>query len=215
MKRIKRWTASIVSGFDSVINQVENHESVVNGSLRELHEHAARAKVKLGRLKGELASMKSKSTELEQAREKWTQRALSLRDADKKKALECLRRRRRVETEIERISQELPRHEALVANIENDVSKLEARIDDIRRKKLSFSSRASRAKAMEVIRDHDLDHSNCVDDVFERWEIKLTESEIGANLGVGSDSLEDEFLKEEEEAELERQLEALDDTEKR
>lgn len=211
MNRIKRWTTSIVSSFDSVINKVENHESVVNSSIRELHEVAARAKVKLGRLKSEVASMKNKAVELETAKERWNERAIALRDSDKPKALECLRRRKRVEAELHRLNAEIPQHESLVSSIDHDVSKLETRIAELRRKKLAFSSRASRAKAVELTSGNDSVLSEEVDDIFERWEIKLTESEIGNS--IHTDSLESEFLREEELSDLEHELDLLADLE--
>lgn len=207
MKRIKRWTASLVSGFDTVINQVENHESVIASSIRELQEAAARTKVKLNRLKRDESTMTKKVADLERTSGLWNERALKLRDSDKPKAIECLRRRKRVDAEIERLRDELPKHASLVNRIGQDVTRLQERIDELKRKKRTFSTRASRAKAIELSKIEDLDTDSDLEAVFDRWEVKLTESELCAHVAI--DSLEEEFCREEEQADLELELERL------
>ena len=207
MKKLKHWTACIVSGFDSVISQVENHESVVSSSIRELQEAAVRARVNVNRLKRDIEGMRSRQSELARASERWTERAQKLRDSDQSKALECLRRRKQVEAEIERLSQDIPRHAALAQQIESDVSKIEGRIEELKLKKRAFSSRASRAKAFELSDRTDAGSADNLEDVFDRWEIKLARSEIGAR--VGCDTLEDEFTRAEEDAALQAELDSL------
>lgn len=207
MNRIKRWTTSIVSSFENVINQVENHESVVASSIRELQEAAARAKVKLARLQREVASMRSRETELLRSSAAWAERALQFRDSDKPKAIECLRRRKRAEADLALLRLDIPQHADLAERIEADVSKIQARIDELRRKKVAFSSRASRAKAAELASISQIENGAELEDIFERWEIKLAESEIVAH--VANDPLEDSFLRAEDAAALELELEQL------
>lgn len=208
MRKLKFWTASIASGFDSVISKVENHESVVTSSIQELQTAAAHAKVKVNRLKQEIQKMRNKLSELQQSRERWNERALSLRDTDKKKAIECLRRRKNVEAEIAHLENEIPTHTTLADNIEADVRKLQTKIDDLKLRKRSFSTRASRAQAMKVCGDQSGISGEDLEDTFERWELKLAETEISSH--VTSDSLADEFDKEEEFADLEQELALLE-----
>lgn len=212
MKKLKYWTASIVSGFDSVISKVENHESVVANSIQELQTAAAHAKVKLGRLQQDIKRMQSKLLDLKQSRERWNERALSLRDSDKSKAIECLRRRKSVESEIAHLENELPSHTTLADTIEADVRKLQSKIDDLKLRKRAFSTRASRAQAMKVCGQTTGIAGDDLEDTFERWELKLAETEISSH--VSTDSLEDEFAREEEFAELEEELALLDKAEK-
>ncbi len=208
MKKLKYWTASIVSGFDSVISKVENHESVVTSSIQELQTAAAHAKVKLGRLKQEIQRMESKRDQLQQSRERWNERAVALRETDKSKAIECLRRRKNVESEIAHLENEIPNHTSLANNIEADVRKLQTKIDDLKLRKRAFSTRASRAQAMKICGNYSAEAGEELEDTFERWEMKLAETEISSQ--VSSDSLEDEFLREEEYADLEQELELLE-----
>ncbi len=208
MKKLKFWTASIVSGFDSVISKVENHESVVESSIHELQTAAAHAKVKLNRLRQEIQRMNNKLGELKQSRERWNERAISLKDTDKNKAIECLRRRKNVESEIAHLENEIPTHRNLADNIEADVRKLQTKIDDLKLRKRSFSTRASRAQAMKICGKNTGISGEEIEDTFERWELKLAETEISSS--VGCDSLEDEFSREEEFAELEQELALLE-----
>ncbi|MBD5778146.1 PspA/IM30 family protein [Pelagicoccus sp. NFK12] len=208
MRKLKIWTASIVSGFDSVISKVENHESLVASSIQELQTAAAHATVKLGRLKQEIRRMKDKRCQLEQSRERWKERALALRESDKAKAIECLRRGKSVESEIAQLEKEIPSHNQLADSIEADLRKLQNKIDELKLRKRAFSTRASRAKAMKICQDYSATSGEQLEDTFERWELKLAESEIASS--ACTDSLEDEFLREEEFAALEEELEQLE-----
>lgn len=208
MKKLKLWTASIVSGFDTVISKVENHESVVTSSIQELQEAAAHSKVKLNRLKQEIQRMRSKLTELKQNRERWNERALSLRETDKNKAVECLRHRKRVEAEISHLENEIPTHANLANTIESDLRKLQNKIDDLKLRKRAFSTRASRAQAMKICGNTEGISGEQLEDTFERWEMKLAETEISSDISI--DTLEDEFIREEERSALLLELEGLE-----
>lgn len=43
MNVFKRWTTSIASSFDYVINQVENHDALVTAAIREMQSSGAKA----------------------------------------------------------------------------------------------------------------------------------------------------------------------------
>lgn len=208
MKKIKRWSTCLISGFDSVISKVENHEAVVDNSIRDLQKAAAAAMVKLNRLRGEISSMRSKVAALKANNERWSHRALQLRDSDKEKAIECLRRRKRGEADIARLESDIPEHEAIANQIAADLSRFETRISELKLKKRSFSSRASRAKALQICEATNSEaESEDLNDVFDRWEMKLATAEIGSN--YHSDSLEEEFLRDEENDALAAELESL------
>lgn len=207
MRKLKIWTASIASGFDSVISKVENHESVVECSIQELQKAAAHAKVKLAHLRRELDRMRLKLQQLEQKKERWSERALSLRDSDKPKALECLRRMKRCQAEIEQLQQEIPRHSQTADSIGADVRKLESRIDELRLRKRAFSTRECRAKALKISEQTVGLEGDHLEDTFERWELKLAESEFGTSASL--DSFEDAFERDDETASLEAELESL------
>ena len=211
MRKLKTWTACIVSGFDSVISKVENHESVVSSSIQELQTAATHARVKLNRLRQEIKRMEAKHAQLEQSRSRWNERAVGLRATDKPKAIECLRRRKAVESELAHLENELPNHTSVASSIEADLRKLDTQIEDLKLRKRAFSTRASRAQAMKISGSYSAQAGESLEDTFERWEMKLAETEICSH--PTSDSLEDAFLKEEELLELEAELAELEDTE--
>ena len=57
MKTLKRLSTTVVSSFDWMISQVENHESLVNAAISEIQEAGARATVQLKKVKHDGAAM--------------------------------------------------------------------------------------------------------------------------------------------------------------
>lgn len=205
---LHRWKTSIISGFEHVVSRVENHEAIVAAALREARESAAGARVKLNRLKRDGVRMQDRLVELRSAEEAWTGRCLKSRSFDENKALECLRRRKGIQLEIRQLENELARHQELDVRLTRDLAMIEERVRELTCRKNAFSARAFRARALELT-SPGLSHSiSDVEDVFDRWEIRLAETEPLAG-ALPLDSLESEFVAEEEKAALRAELDAL------
>ena len=131
MSLIRRISATLTSSVDRAVSKVENHDAIVNAALKDTQQAAARSRVRLGRVRKDGRALKTRYHSLEEARDRWTERARSSAASDEAKALECLRRRRDCETQLRNLEESIGKHEELEARIAEQVKKIEARIGEV------------------------------------------------------------------------------------
>ncbi len=206
--RWKVMTRSFVAKIDGLIAQVENHEAQVTGALRELEQGVSRSKVELVRVQRDGVALKQALGEEHQALERWRERAK--REEVEQRALECLRRSKRSETRIGELETQSGEHERIEQQLRRDVQTLEHRLVELRRQRNTMRTRQSRAEALEVVQQSGDTNGSEIGAIFERWETRVTESEIASGcLATSTDALEEEFTTAEEEAKLRDELRAL------
>ena len=147
--------------------------------------------------------------ELKEAKARWGDRARSLADSDEAKALECLRRRKDCESQLNHLTDSIEKHDELEGRIAEQVKKIEARVSEVAHQRNMMRSRQSVADAMRIINNIEGVSYGEVEDTFDRWEINLGETEILMGAGTPSDTFESEFIAEEDTAALRAELEAL------
>jgi phage shock protein A len=106
--------------------------------------------------------------------------------------------------EAAQLREELSRHEVLERQLTRDIAVIDERVAELGRRRNVCSAREFRAKAFgssEEFLPPD------VEDVFDRWEIKLTTVE--PLVGGEADSLDARFAVDEERASLESELNEL------
>ena len=210
MKRIKKLTTSILASFDWMVSQVENHEALVTAAIREACEATARAKVQLARVRQDGQNMRRRLVELQENERLWKERALKTAEADEKKALECIRRQKRVLREIGELETQERAHAGLEKQLSEDITKLDEKLSRLRQQRNLLRTRESRAEAVRVLQSEDSSLLTEIDDIFERWESKITQYEIeGESASGAGDSLESEFAETEQEDELRAELQRL------
>jgi phage shock protein A len=210
MNRVKRFAASIVGSFDWMISQVENHEALIDSALNEVNHAGAKAKAQLARVNQDGKNMRKKLVELHDARDQWRERAQKLGKDNDKRALECVKRLKRTEREIAQLEEQEREHAKIEKQLQQDLAAIEERLVTLRRQRNIMRTRQSRAEALRTIRDNDSQLISEIDDIFERWEVKVNEYELlGSCASNSSDELEEEFLAKEEEEELRHSLEEL------
>ena len=208
MKTVRRWAASIVASFDSVITQVENHDALVQSAIREVQEAAARAKVQLGRVRHDGQQLRKRMLELREQEELWQARAKE--SADESKALECLKRRKRILVQLASLEEREREHAAIERQLVSDLSSVDERLRSLKEQRNLMRTRQSRAEALSAASGADSATIGEIDEIFERWETKVSEYEIRGSCDVrSSDALEEEFLTSEEESELRAELASL------
>ncbi|MEO1171747.1 MAG: PspA/IM30 family protein [Myxococcota bacterium] len=208
MNRWKRWSVSIRTRLDDVIGQIENHEAVVDEVIRDVHRAAARARVQLRRVQRDGSSLRTRLADERRTAREWRDRAARLDSEDESRALECLRRAKRAERSATELEQRRDEHERAEKQLTSDVRAIESRLSALRERRNLMQTRQSRAEAVSVV--HAPDDTLCtLDDVFDRWDSRITEMEIVTGHGAPVDSFEDEFVSAEEEAELRAELQEL------
>ncbi|MDC0358600.1 PspA/IM30 family protein, partial [Oligoflexia bacterium] len=199
MKTIRRFTSSILASFDWMVTQVENHEALVNSAIREVQAAQSRASVQLKRVQQDGKNMRRRAIEIKEADELWKERATKVAKLDEKRALECLRRRKRIQREVIELEEQSLEHARLEKQLVKDLSLVDERLGKLRQQKNLMRTRQSRAEALKSIQKDDSIIFSEIDEIFDRWEIKVSEYEIQGGCSTGSyDDFEDEFLSAEE-----------------
>jgi phage shock protein A len=193
-----------------MISQVENHEALVNSAIQDVQEAGARARVQLKKVKQDGENMRRKLAELQDSEQLWGDRALRSADLDEKRAIECVRRKKRAEKEIGELEQQVLQHTRLEKQLTADLATIDDRLNELKRQRNIMRTRQSRAEALAGLRKEDSTVISEIEGIFERWETKVAEYELQAETGTGNtDDLEDEFLSQEEELELKNCLAAM------
>ena len=209
MNLIRRISTSITSTVDRAVSRVENHDAIINAALSDTRQAAARARVRLERVRRDGRELKSRQTGLREAASRWTERAKTIAADDEAKALECLRRRRDCEQQLASLADSIEKHDELEARIASQVAKIEARVIEVQKQRNMMRSRQSVADAMRTISNVEGVSYGDIEDTFDRWEINLGESEILVGGTTRTDRLETEFLAEEDESALRHELAEL------
>ena len=209
MSLIRRISTSITSSVDRAVSKVENHDAIVNAALRETQQAAARSRVRLERVRKDGHSLRTRLSNLKHAVGRWTERARSVAAQDESKALECLRRRKDCEQQMQNLEESIAKHDELEARVAEQVKKIEARIGEVAQQRNMMRSRQSVADAMRTINNIEGVSYGEIEDTFDRWEINLGETEILMGAATNPDRLETAFLAEEDTAELRAELEDL------
>ena len=212
MSLIKRISTSITTTIDNAVRRVENHDAVIDAALKEARAAAARTRVRLARVQKDGRGLKARHAELTEAVQKWTERARRVGAEDEQRALACLRRRKECEAQVRQLADALTGHEQLEARVSANLKKIEARIAEVAQQRNVMRSRQSVSEAMRIINDVEGSSYGDIEDAFDRWEINLSESEVMFGSACDSDTLDTEFLREEDESGLRAELaELLDD----
>jgi phage shock protein A len=209
MSLIRRISTSITSTVDRAVSKVENHDAIINAALRDTQQAAARSRVRLERVRKDGYGLRTRRGNLELAVTRWTERAKSIGSSDEAKALECLRRRKECEAQLRNLALSIDKHDELEARIVDQVKKIEARIGEVSQQRNMMRSRQSVAEALRTINDIEGVSYGEIEDTFDRWEINLGEAEIQMGIGSSIDSLDTEFIAEEERVELKAELAEL------
>jgi phage shock protein A len=206
--RWKLMTTSFVAKIDGLIAQVENHEAQVTSALRGLEQGISRSKVQLVRVERDGAALRQALADEKEAAERWRDRAR--REEGEQRALECLRRSKRSAARVAELTSQTGEHERVEQQLRRDVQTLERRLLELRQQRNTMRTRQSRAEALQVVQGSGEPDGCEIGAIFERWETRVTESEIASGcITTSVDSLEEEFSTAEEDAALRSELRAL------
>ena len=143
MSLIRRISATLTSSVDRAVSKVENHDAIVNAALKDTQQAAARSRVRLERVRKDGRAPETRRLSLEEARDRWIARARSCAATDEAKALECLRRRKDCDRQLENLEESIGKHEELECRIAEQVKKIEARIGEVTHQRNMMRSRQS------------------------------------------------------------------------
>jgi phage shock protein A len=209
MSIFKRLTATFSSRVDQMVSQIENHDAVVEVAIKESRQATAKAKVRLARVQRDGELLRSKISQLQKDETLWTNRAREVAHKDQDQALECVRRRKLCQKQLEQYTQALKKHEALEQKIAQDIHAAERKLTEMSQQRNLMRTRQSAAEALNSISGVEESVALDVAEAFERWEVKVTESELEMGSVDSVDLLEREFLQAEDKQVLQAELEEL------
>ncbi len=209
MSALRRLSTTIFSRVDQAVAQIENHDAVVEASVRDAKRAAARAKVRLARVHADGERLRNRIANLEKSAASWAERARSVAAKDEDTALECLRRSKACQQQLEELRGALKRHQAVESRLASDIHEAESRLGNITQQRNLMRTRQSAAEALKFTSALDRAPASDIEDIFERWEIQVTETELALGNDDPVDTLDRQFLADEERAELRAELSAM------
>jgi phage shock protein A len=199
-----------MSSFETVVQQIENHDAMVTSAIREADEKSARAKAQLNRVRKDGQLMRKRLAELREQAETWKDRAKRIADTEQDKALECLRRYKKLLAQISDLEVSEREHCKLERDLAQDLATVEQRLAMLRQQRNVMRTRQSRAEALQLIQQVDSSTVSEIDDIFCRWESNVIACEArSGTVTEACDDLEVELATADEERELVEMLREL------
>jgi len=212
MNLISRFSATLMAGVDKTVSQIENHDAVIEASLKESQRAAAQARVRLQRVTRDGESLLQKQKSLKQKINHWSDRAIANHVNDRALALQCMARRKQCVIDEQDVQLALRRHAEIEQQMVETITAIEKRVTSMSRQRNQMRSRQSAAEALRVMNKIEGSDTNGIDDTFERWDLTISETEIDAGVSSSqpeTDMLDAQFNLAEEQQALEDELNAL------
>ncbi len=207
---INRITTTLTASVDKAVSQVENHDAVIDVSIKDCRAALAKAQVRHSRVKKDRDNLQSKLQELQEMEVTWVNRAKSVAAQDEKIALDCLHRKNICKQRISDTQKSLSQHNELELRVSGSIKKIEQRLADITQQRNMMRSRHSAADALRTINSIEGSSNNDIDDTFERWETVISEAEYEVGQEIESvDLLDKTFCEKEDEDALRVELSQL------
>jgi len=178
MKLFRRVSATIMGSLDNAVMRVENHDAVVEAGIKEIRKAAANSRVRLARVQKDGERLRQQREEHLRNEADWLRRAKQVGQTDEKRALECLRRKGICLKKITELDKSIAQHRDLEEKLRNEVGKIDAKLKDISMQRNQMKSRQSVAEASRILGAVRGDESQGIDDIFDRWESAIIDTEI-------------------------------------
>lgn len=212
MNLFTRFSATLMAGVDKTVSQIENHDAVVEASLKESQRAAAQARVRLQRVTRDGKALVHRQSCLNEKIQHWSDRAKVMHNADRALALQCIAKRKQCINEEREVQTALKQHAELEGQMVEAITHIERRVATLSQQRNLMRSRQSSAEAHRIINSIEGSLNNGLDDTFERWEITVSETEINAGAVLScnvTDRLDSHFNEIEEQQALEAELDAF------
>ena len=209
MSIFKRLSATLVSRIDHVVGEIENHEAVVQASINEMSKKLAQAKVHLKQVHREEEKLQQQIRTEQENIQRWQQRAVISAKTDEKAALDCVQRAQRCKTQAERQQQALSHYSQTREKLSGNIQASEQRLQAMKQKLTLMRARESSNSALSATQEYDNDVMQCVEASFDRWEVNLCKDEILLDNEDPIDTMEHDFVSQEQQQSLRDELARL------
>lgn len=202
----------INANLNAVLERAEDPEKIIKLMIQEMEDTLVEVRSTAARAIAEKKERQRAITFLEQEAIDWEQKAeLAVRKDREDLARAALTEKKRVEAKTDRIKQELGSIDEQLAKFTDDISKLQSKLDDARKRQAALVRRQQTAQSQLKMRGHI--HNERIDDIMHRFEsaerkIDQVESEAEV-LDMGRTGLAGQIDALEDEDRINEELEAL------
>jgi phage shock protein A len=210
MNSLKRIFLSLKGQIDHVADEFENHEALASAALQDLQAIASKTRLHLHRVSKMSEQYQQQLAKQQEQVYLWSERAIKVRAEDEQKALQCVKRLRVAQQQVNLLEQQYQQSTAQEAKVRDDLSAISEQLWVLKNKKEILAARQNR---VGIQREHQGDSMQDVQSVFERWEgaVVSTEYEI-PDATVDTDNFANEFEQEEDQLALKMMLDELTET---
>ncbi|GJM09584.1 MAG: phage shock protein PspA [Lysobacteraceae bacterium] len=202
----------INANLNAVLERAEDPEKIIKLMIQEMEDTLVEVRSTAARAIAEKKERQRAITFLEQEAIDWEQKAeLAVRKDREDLARAALTEKKRVEAQTDRIKQELGSIDEQLAKFTDDISKLQSKLDDARKRQAALVRRQQTAQSQLKMRGHI--HNERIDDIMHRFEsaerkIDQVESEAEV-LDMGRTGLAGQIDALEDEDRINEELQAL------
>ena len=207
MNIIRRFTTSVSASLENAVGQLENHDAIVEASIRQTQQSVAKTKARINTLRQQQHCYEKQLKDAENQFDLWTERATKLASSDENKALQCMSRRQQYKNEISRLTTLIDQQISLIHDVSSNLDKLQSKLDEMKQKHNLMRSRQAVAYVNRAVGK--AERRVDVNDTFERWESTILEHEMAISDSCTNDPLDAEFTRAENQAELLEELNLL------
>ncbi len=210
MSFIKRLSTSVFARVDELVGEIENHDALIQAAISEQKKKLATAKLQLSKIQSSEQRVKQQLVKNQESIVLWEERAVKEASVgNEDKALQCLQRKQRVHSSLEKLGTMAAEYRQTASKIERDIQRCEDELKGMVQKHELMRARQSSVDAMHVINEASHRPLDDMQSSLERWEIKLTQNEMFQSSDNEMDMLEQEYVEEEHKLELKHELELL------
>lgn len=202
----KRISDILKANITDLISRAEDPEKMLPQIIEEMEEQYRQAKIQVARAIADEKRLQAQAMSYEEEALEWERRAMLAVQKDQDDlAKEALARKRQAETSANLLKKQWEGQKGMVEKLKVQLSALEAKIEEAKRKKNLLLARAKRAEALKSINQAMAGISDTsAFSAFDRMEEKVAtmEAEAAAAEELTGQTLEDRFRKLEAEAEV-------------
>ncbi len=210
MNLFTRTFSRLYASLDRMVGDIENHDALIRAAIDEQRHKIAKARIQLRRLEQSEQHLQEQITQLEQNNLLWRQRALAEAEQNEPQALLCLQRQQQGQQQIARLTQMASHYRSTRERMQRDIGHCEQELSSMTHKHQLLRARQSSADALELIDRQKHGSSEALEQSFDRWEVRISESElVSEGFDTDIDPIEQDYLRQENEQALRQQLAAL------
>lgn len=205
MNAFKRLKTTLCASFDSLVDELENQEAVVDATIKEIKKALVAIKLQENSIQREI-SLKLKNKEvIEKKIKTWSQRAKSIYRTDPEKAKECARKVINAKNHLGQIENNLEDASKTLQVLDREKRSIQEKLREVESKKTQFKARQTRTKAQSCLSSNSL-HPSDIENVFNRWDDKILKQEITSEQNPVTDELESFFEQKKFDNDVEHEL---------